>query len=266
VPVSAGYIDPTDLLGRVDPSSGRLVRHPCGLLDELLSPPTDELIHLVVLDGVNRAPVESYLLPLLACHADANVSRGRSYPLVGAEGHAASLGLSPDGRVAWPPNVLLAGTIELGSTFLPLPSEAWRHGTLLLCDAVDPGPELDAFADKHPDERASDGPLSFVRQSTWIEWKSECRGRALAPCVELWAKVAKGTDMPRSVRDVALRFFAASSTLADDSTAMADTLAHCLLPLIAQDADRALSALGDVRSIYGDGSRAIREAARLAMT
>jgi hypothetical protein len=176
---------------------------------------------------------------------------------------------STDGRVAWPPNVLIAGTIALGSTSLPLPADVWQHATLLLCDAVDPGPELEAFADRHPDERTSgrdEEPLSFVRRPTWTGWQSECRGRTLTPCVQLWAKLAQGSDLPRSARDVALRFFAASRTFADDPGATADTLAHCLLPLIARDADRASAALGDARTIYGDWSRAIREAARLTMT
>jgi hypothetical protein len=269
VPVSAAWLDPTDFLGRVEPDSGRFLPHACGLLDVLLEARADDRLHLVVLDGVNRAAVESYLIPLLECHADAGTSRGRSYPLVGSNGCTADIDLPPDGRLPWPPNVLLAGTLALGSTSLPLPRDLWGHATLHLCDAVDPGPELEAFADLHPDERLSgrgEECLSFVRGPTWAGWQSECRGRTLTPCVQLWAKLARENDLPRSVRDVALRFFAASRTLADDPAATADTLAHCLLPLIARDADRASAALGDAMTIYGDWSRAIGEAARLTMT
>jgi hypothetical protein len=269
VPVTAGWLDPADILGRVDPGSGRFIPHPCGLLDLLLGARSGDRLHLVVFDGVNRAPVESYLLPLLACHADADVSPSRSYPLPGVNSYTAGVGFPPDGRVTWPPNVLLAGTLARGSTCLPLPMDVWGHATLYLCDAIDPGPELEAFADRHPDERMSgrgEESLSFVRSSTWTGWKSECRGRILTPCVQLWAKLGERNDLPRSARDLALRFFAASNIVADDAAATADTLAHCVLPLIAQDADLASAALGDARTIYGDWSRAIREAARLTMT
>lgn len=64
-------LEPADLLGRYDPHTGRFLPHPSGLLDLLIyagRPDQRNQLFLVVLDGVNRAAVDTYLQPLLACY------------------------------------------------------------------------------------------------------------------------------------------------------------------------------------------------------
>lgn len=266
VPVSPTFLDPADLLGRADPSSGRFVPHPSGLLDLLLRARTDDRLHLVVLDGVNRAPVDSYLIPLLACRAGTQGGRDRSYPLLGVSGFDSTLSVPEDGRITWPPNVLLAGTLSLGSSGLPLARETWHHATLLLCDAVEPGPELEVFASTHPDARGAGGtsePAWVVSLPTWTEWRTSCVSRDLTPCTQVLAKIAKDSPLPRYARDLALRFFSAAKGQGDDALAIGDTLAHCILPVLAGQPDELTALLDDAKTIYKDLARVIREAIQL---
>ena len=99
---------------------------------------------LVILDGVNRAPAESYLLPLLACYLDAQ--RGitsRTLPLF----HEAAV--SPDdpyiasAQLRWPKNVLLTGTVADGRNALTLPNELWGSTCLIKLDEIEPAEARD---------------------------------------------------------------------------------------------------------------------------
>lgn len=131
IPVSPAFLEPTDLLGQWDPRSGAIHPDKHGLLDLLLAAPQFEGLFLVILEGVNLAPAEAYLLPLL-----------ESYRGAGRLGQQRRISLAHPGMVrhddryssaaqfAWPPNVLLAGTLALGAATLPLPADLWESAIL----------------------------------------------------------------------------------------------------------------------------------------
>jgi hypothetical protein len=67
VPVSPTTLEPADLLGRAD-NRGEFVPQASGLIDLLLDAHAegpDGPLRVVVLEGLNRAPVDAYLTPLL---------------------------------------------------------------------------------------------------------------------------------------------------------------------------------------------------------
>ncbi len=129
IPISPATIEPTDLLGHLDTQTGSWRLHAAGLLDLLTVASTlaaREQLFVVVLEGVNRAPVESYLLPLLACVRDSRRSIALAHPtqLPASSPYPA--------RISWPRNVLLIGTVSEGRMSLPLVQEMWAHAALLI--------------------------------------------------------------------------------------------------------------------------------------
>jgi hypothetical protein len=138
VPIGSSMLEPQDLIGRFDFATGRIVPHPAGVLDVVSDATRTGRIHVVVLEGFNRAPLEAYLSPI--AEAAAGGRRGdrvRAIPL------ASRLLLSREdpyrelNPLVWPPNVLLACLPTEGSATLPVPSQAWRYLSLLEADDRD---------------------------------------------------------------------------------------------------------------------------------
>ncbi len=117
-----------DLVGRVDERLGRFMPAPTRLA-ELLIHASDFLYPvIVVLEGINRVPIESSFLPLLESYA---VPERRPIRL------AALSSVHPDDPFAslaeftWPPNLLLAATLVEGTSVFSIPKPWWTYGTLI---------------------------------------------------------------------------------------------------------------------------------------
>lgn len=119
LPVGAPTLTPADLLGGYEPGSRAFVPRPGRLVDLLLSFPPDDLA-LVVLDGIDRAPVDHYLLPILTAATD-----GRPLPLAPEALLAPADPYREAAQLRWPRNVLLAGTLCGGETCVPPPAPFW---------------------------------------------------------------------------------------------------------------------------------------------
>lgn len=154
IPVGGSILEPQDLFGQFDPSSGRIIPHSAGLLDVIQDAVETRRLHLVVLDGFNRAPVEAYLMPMLQMAAAARCGdTSRSLRL------APAALLSDDdpyrgvANVSWPPNVLLCCIPAHGTASLPLCDDVWRFLSLVDTDDA----ERHAVAIPHiPEPEASD--------------------------------------------------------------------------------------------------------------
>lgn len=135
VPVGSSLLEPQDLLGRFDISVGRIVPHPAGIIDVVRDAAMSERLHVVVLEGFNRAPIEAYLLPILeAAAAGRQGDTTRTIPLASVALLSENDPYRGVSRVAWPPNVLLACLPTHGSVTLPVPVDAWRYLTVLDAD------------------------------------------------------------------------------------------------------------------------------------
>ena len=135
IPVGGALFEATDLLGRIDPSSRSFVPHPGGLLELLLD--DSDTVHLVVLDGFNRAASDGYLLPIVQLLRDTAEGHCRlTIPLVPP-------GIARDGdpygaahQVAWSRNVLLVLRPTMGTSMLPVPRELWEHCVMIDTDSA----------------------------------------------------------------------------------------------------------------------------------
>lgn len=227
IPVSPGWLDPSDFVGK-PPGEDR--NHPCGLLEVLINAQNSDCLHLVVLDGINVAPSETILPPLFACYSDAaaGYKSARALPIVDARDPAVS-------RVQWPSNVLLAATSNPAGQF-PIHSSAWDSAFYLCCDAVCDA-ALIASNDEHPDKRSARTAetASVVRAATWSEWKRQGQDRPLAKCADLLAQTEELPNISRPARDSVLRFFAASCGTKGAAPALLDATAFALLPHVVDD-------------------------------
>lgn len=124
--VAPWMCEPTDILARSDPARGRLLAHRSQALDYLARASSSQERGLLVLEGVNRAPTESFFLPLAEA-AGSGGSLRLSHPALCP---AAEAGGYPS-QLAWPPNVLMAATLAEGPTVLPLSSACFAHGVVV---------------------------------------------------------------------------------------------------------------------------------------
>lgn len=125
VHVSPALIEPGELFGRLDPARGIYVPHASGLLEAARAAAHLPGPVLVTLEGLNRAPTESFLLPLLQ-----DIERGAAVRLF----HPAALstvGGTADHEVKWPRALRLAATAIEGSTTLPLSRELWDRAVVI---------------------------------------------------------------------------------------------------------------------------------------
>jgi hypothetical protein len=129
VHISPNFFDVSDLFGKFDLASRHFLPHAAGLIDVLRIAQSNSELALVVLEGANRAPIESYLLPLLETAAS-----GRDLRLF----HQSAV--SPDDayrdmhQFQWPSNHLLSATVVEGATTLPISLEVWSRGVFIETD------------------------------------------------------------------------------------------------------------------------------------
>src|SRR5690606_29451290 len=198
-------------------------------LDVILEASRSDDLYVVVLEGLNRAPVDSYLLPLLESRSDTWLSRSpRTIPL------AAERAVDPSDpywhvlRVAWPPNVLLAALPVFGGSALPLPESIWRYAVLVDCSGSSEPSSPGGIADPHSSQEPS-----WVSHSLWLKWRRPERGR----CPESIARILRGLGLDPALEHAVESIYAAARScgLGDDA---ALRLAAKLSLLPALDDDR----------------------------
>src|SRR5262249_43754975 len=136
-------------------------------------------LHLVVLDGVNVAPFETYLLPFLVLHGDARIGKV-TRPLTFETRDPLTVDL------AWPGTVLLAGGCQAGAATLPVPRSAWSDVILLDIESFD---SPTSHAELHPDDRdtiVATWPAASVSLAVWDSLKRRSRDQDLAAAAVLW--------------------------------------------------------------------------------
>jgi hypothetical protein len=129
VEVTSAIADVQDLFGKLEGRS--FIPHPAGLIDVVRAARENEGPFLVVLDGANRGPTESYLLPLLRLIR----SRTASVPLFHPHAVSSSDPYWPEARLQWPANLLLAATVTEGPTTLPVAPGVWNQSILAAAEA-----------------------------------------------------------------------------------------------------------------------------------
>jgi hypothetical protein len=231
LPVPATVLDPSDLLGRFNPTSMRFAPQPNGLLDLLLCAQSSKELFIVVLDGVNRAPIDAYLGPLLALYADAWLEHGRRRSLSLAHPSVVEqTGWAAAARLTWPPNVLLAAIWTDGLVSAPPPISFWDTAALIQVgsDAISAG----------SDRLEVETNLSTVPFATWQRWRSEVNREAASASSEAQKlkKLLAGSGFMMSQRLIIacseLLATARAWSQSEDDVGMAlqDVVACCLAP------------------------------------
>jgi len=130
---SALLQEPSDVFGRVDANSGRLVPHAAGLLDLVLAAQSSDAPALVVIEGVNRGPTESFLVPLVRSWVEmATLPLFHPNALRSADKYRGAASLR------WPKNVFLCGTVSEGATTLPMSPDIWPYASFIE-SVIEPG-------------------------------------------------------------------------------------------------------------------------------
>jgi hypothetical protein len=125
VPVSAATYQVQDLFVKQDPLTGRMQRT-SGSLGRILEQcrSLDRLV-VILLEGVNRAPLESFLSPLLSSVATSGDGEEQAkIPVDSFDGQATDW-------ISWPSNVLLVGSIVEGPSSFPIPRTMLERITLI---------------------------------------------------------------------------------------------------------------------------------------
>jgi hypothetical protein len=135
VPISSNTTDTVDLLGTIQ--NYRFIPAGGELANLLLEARDSKDLYLVILDGINRAATESYLLPLINLYWAEHVNESRALSLFSPTALLKNDSYKSFSRLIWPRNVLLAGTAVRGPSVLPLTSDILQACTIIysqLCD------------------------------------------------------------------------------------------------------------------------------------
>lgn len=219
VQVSPLFRQPSDLIGEV--RNGRFVPHAAALVDVLSGAAGSEGLAVVVIEGVNRAPVESFLLPLLRLTS----RRAETLPVFHPSAVDAGDAYEDASAIMWPANVILIGTAVDGPTSLPVPSQLWADAILIRCgigsraNGSSPTP-ASATSDLTPDFR-----------------KSECAGGRDDAVLQMFATLETQDPTPAELldsADVAARYsHALAACQADSRERLKEVVRACLIPPIA---------------------------------
>lgn len=172
IPVYATTLEPNDLLGGFNASSQSFAPHPNGLLDLLLHARNTDELSVVVLDGFNRAPVDSYLSTLLSLYGDARLAerQRRTLPLVHPNSISSENFYAAAAQLTWMPNVLLAGIWSEGAATLPVPASFWDAAALI---TIEPSSLGSAAIDAANQEVNGSDEASELTFDTWRAWQDE---------------------------------------------------------------------------------------------
>lgn len=225
VTVSPAALEPTDLLAKFDINSRRLVPHPSGLLDLLVfagQPEQREKLFLAVLDGVNRAAVDAYLLPILACYRAAwDEHRQRALHLFHPSALAPADPYVAAARLVWPRNVLLAGTLVEGGATVPLPPALWSHAILI---NTGEGPTPTKLKER------GTPPLTGTTSLKWASWRSLAITDLQSGLEALGEINADDLRIPTPIAHAFARAYASSSSWLRSADAQRLAVRGMLLP------------------------------------
>jgi hypothetical protein len=185
VPVTPTLLEPADLLGRREAASGRFVPAATGLLDVIAEAVDRDELHLVVLDGCNRAPIEGYLLPILqSAEAHRSGDAIRNIPLASLEALTEDDPYRRFARLGWPPNVLIVCVPVDGPAALPVAAGAWRH-CVMVC--ASPNSSLDDTSAGIGQADGAQPPTTAISAAAWRDYlrgapdvEDEVRSKLLA--------------------------------------------------------------------------------------
>ncbi|MFH1981301.1 MAG: hypothetical protein ABIL58_05635 [Pseudomonadota bacterium] len=198
IPVGGTLLEPADLMGRVDPVSGSFFPHPSGLLDLLLD--DSDAVHLVVLDGFNRAASDGYLLPLIQSLRDAAEGRDQlTIPLVPQGFFQYGDFYEAAHRVAVGRNILLVLRPTTGASVLPVARELWEH-----CAVINT--ELSAGVSESSEQ------ASRVLKADWNVWFDQALSLSV-PIEKLSEQPKASAPLPRIIRRKIERIYGAGALL-----------------------------------------------------
>ena len=230
VPISPTMLEPTDLLGKVDVTSKRLVPHQSGLLDLLLDAachPNE--LYMLVLDGINRAAIDSYLMPILACYRDRWQSeRKRTLSLFHPNAIAADDPYARASQLSWPQNILLAGILAEGATVIAPPASLWSMATLLLPDLKEfNGVNVKGFPMQPPQTSTLASSISL---DIWHIWYDEvCKNGCVLQFEPLEMLHDEGFILCREGQLLCMKLYAAMQRC-DENTASKFLIYQSLIP------------------------------------
>lgn len=117
VPIAPTSLNADDLFGKFDERQGVFVKRDDNLLEFVEAAKRSPERAIVVFEGINKAPTESYFIPIME-----NIFFGKSLPLYFSDGMQ---------NLEWSENLFPAATIVGGPTTLPLSAEIWSRSILL---------------------------------------------------------------------------------------------------------------------------------------
>jgi hypothetical protein len=196
IPMDPGMLGVDDLLGQFD-----------GAMREFLEGARrSNRMHLLVIEGVNRALAESSVVPLLRA---ASLTR-RAWPAPVVEN--------------WPRNVLVATTLSDSTATIPIPSELLDYSTVIAADAL---PSLGTTESGGELEESTMGFETWQKMATGPH-------ESYTPAWRAWIKEkAPACELSRALTLKADAFYrSARLVLNSDLEALAATIGACLgLPL-----------------------------------
>lgn len=240
IPVPGGSIAPADFL--VSWKDGSITPHPNGLLETLIEAESSDELYLVVFEGFDRAPIESYLYPLLASLSESLRSdhSRRSVPLP-AKTTVAGASVS---RVAWPSNVLMACTPTGGTTAnLPIPRNFWDSVSLVHTDSYEPSEISDIV-----NVEQGKSPTALAA-STWASWRQRMQDDTdFAPLDDVQTALGDGISITQ--RRLAESSYGAARMLEQSPSASLRTAGRIsILPKLAYKKDTSLQSVSDALKI-----------------
>jgi hypothetical protein len=236
-------LEPADLLGRIDPHSRQFIPHAAGLVDLLLfaqQPDQTDKLFLVVLEGVNRAAVDSYLLPILAEYRSALCTvEGRALSLAHPAAFSAGDPYAVAARLRWPSNVLLAGTLTDGVVRLPLPASLWNDACYI---------PVESLSNSMVQLQSAQAPRTSVAVHAWKEWRTQALSGTHSGFQALHDFNTDGVRVPAAVAHAFARFYSSSQLLLKSDQDTLKTAVRCVLAPYAAATDQ-LEALGQVLEV-----------------
>jgi hypothetical protein len=204
IPISGSLFDPQDLFGTSD-RSGKFVPHPAGLLKTIKDAHgTPDSLTVVVLDGYDRAPIDSYLLPLMQSRADVGTTADKGLPLHMHLGEESGDADARSIRIGWPGNVLLAFIPAENAVHSPS-ARFWRFAASVDCTRGPVFPSAGGL--RHPDADSGPKDISEILASQWVSWKEEAK---TAPLTELDSGLVEAESVAGiRFREEAIRFYSA---------------------------------------------------------
>lgn len=226
IPISPLTLECGDLFGKVDSSTKRFLPHPSGLADLVLRALQDDKLYLVVFEGINRAPTNSYLDPIVACYKSAwsKTTAARLSIFHPSLANVADPYLAI-ARFQWPRNILLAGTLSEGIT-LPISRSFWANASLI-------NPEIypvqeDTVATDHRTHLPY-----YVSLEGWQRWKEQIPTIDNSECITELSRIkAENVHLRLAETDQCLRFYRAAQTWNDSAVdSLEQMTVSCLVPL-----------------------------------